>query len=160
MRAIVSLCLMARPSVFLSYSHHDDQVLESLLPYLATLEHDGLVSVWSDRHIKGGEGWYLEIEAALKAASIAVLLISQEFLASPFVRDEELPRILNRQLEGRLTVLPVFVSPSTVVSDSVVILDAGGCERRIVLSEIEGFGTPDKTLSELEPFERQRWFVE
>jgi hypothetical protein len=150
---------MDRPHVFLSYSHRDDPVLESLLPFLATLDRERLVAVWSDRQIQGGERWQTEIDAALDAASIAVLLISQEFLASSFVRDEELPRILKRQLEGRLTVLPVFVSPSTVTSDSVVIRDAEGGERRIVLSEFEGFGKPDKTLSELELSALQRVFV-
>jgi hypothetical protein len=148
------------PRVFLSYSHRDEPILEALLPYLATLEREGLVAVWSDRQIQGGERWREAIDTALDAATIAVLLISQEFLASPFVRDEELPRILEQQLAGQMTILPVFVSPSTVTSDSVIIRDAQGLERRIVLGELQGFGAPDMTLSELELAERQRCFVE
>lgn len=148
------------PRVFVSYSHRDEPVLEALLPYLATLERERLVAVWDDRRIQGGESWRAAIDEALDAATIAVLLISQEFLASPFIRDEELPRILEQQLAGRMTVLPVFVSPSTVTSDSVVVRDAEGVERRIVLSELQGFGAPDSTLSELELAERQRCFVQ
>jgi hypothetical protein len=148
------------PCVFVSYSHRDEQVLEALLPYLATLQRDGLVTVWSDQHIEAGEQWRKEIDVALDAATIAVLLISQEFLTSKFVRDEELPRILAQQGAGQMTVLPVFVSPSTVHSDSVLVPHAEGKERRIMLTEFQGFGSPDETLSELPPPERQRLFVE
>lgn len=115
------------------------------MPYLETLKREGRVAIWIDTGVKEGQRWRDEIEAALESASIAVLLISQEFLASPFVRDEELPRILKRQLEGRLTVLPVFLSPSTVRSASITFRGEHGRERSIVLSEFQGFGTPDKT---------------
>lgn len=147
------------PRVFLSYSHADEAVLESLLPYLNTLEDEGLVDIWSDREIKGGEQWRTKIDAALDAATIAVLLISQRFLASRFVCEEELPRILAQQQAGQMTVLPVFVEPSTVRTRSVKVRDAEGKERRIVLSEFQGFGTPGQTLSELALPERQRAFV-
>jgi hypothetical protein len=151
---------MIRPRVFVSYSHRDKSVLESLLPYLETLEREKRVTVWSDDRIRGGERWHQEIDAALNSAAVAILLISQEFLASAFVRDEELPRILERQAQGHLTVLPVFVSPSTVRSARIPIRSADGTERHIVLSEFEGFGTPDKTLSEVNVAERQRLFVD
>lgn len=147
------------PRVFLSYSHADEAVLESLLPYLNTLEDEGLVDIWSDREIKGGEQWRTKIDAALDAATIAVLLISQRFLASRFVCEEELPRILAQQQAGQMTVLPVFVEPSTVRTRSVKVRDAEGKERRIVLSEFQGFGTSGQTLSELALPERQRAFV-
>jgi hypothetical protein len=151
---------MSRPRVFLSYSHRDDHVLESLMSYLTALEREGLIDLWSDQNIKGGEQWRREIDAALEGASIAVLLVSQEFLASSFVRDQELPRILGRHFAGRLTVLPVYVSPSTVTSDWIVVRDSPEIEQRVLLSDFHGFGAPDETLSELEPPERQRRFVE
>ena len=156
----VPLDEMSRPRVFLSYSHRDEHVLQSLLSFLTTLEREGLIDLWSDRDIKGGEQWRREIEAALEGASIAVLLVSQEFLTSAFVRDQELPLILRRRLEGQLTVLPVYISPSTVTSDRIVVRDTTDRERHILLSEFHGFGTPDQTLSELDPPERQRRFLE
>jgi hypothetical protein len=146
--------------VFISYSHADARMLESLLPYFATLERDQLVDVWVDRDIKGGDRWSDEIDAALGAASVAVLLISQQFLASDFIYRQELPRILARQLEGRLTVLPVFLSPSTVTSDVISFIDPKGVEQGIRLAEFQGFGTPARTLKELKPTERERAFVD
>src|SRR6266568_860446 len=151
---------MTRARVFVSYSHHDERVLQSLVPYLRTLEHEELVSIWTDKSIRQGERWREKIDEALDAALVAILLVSQEFLASRFVRTEELPRILQRQQDNRLTVLPVFVSPSTVRSDSIDFDDAQGKRRRIVLSEFQGFGTPEATLSEMPVTERQRRFIE
>jgi hypothetical protein len=64
-----------------------------------------------------------------------------------------------RQLEGRMSVLPVFISPSTVRSDFIEISDHEGRKRRIVLAEFQGFGTPDYPLSDLPLPERQHRFV-
>ena len=150
---------MRQPRIFISYSHRDARTLTSLLPYLTTLEREGLVDVWVDTDLKGGERWEEAIEAALNSASTAVLLISQHFLASKFIYKEELPRILGRQAAGQLTVIPVFLSPSTVTSDAIIFRDGEGCEQRITLSKIQGFGTPDKTLRQLRPTDRERLFV-
>ncbi len=54
----------------------------------------------------------------------------------------------------------MYVSPSTVTSEEVVFLDARGREQRILLSDTQGFGTPQRTLSELDLPERQRAFVD
>ena len=130
-----------------------------MLPFLKTLQPEGLADIWSDQELKGGDRWRDEISAALDEARIAVLLVSQSFLVAPFIRDEELPRILARQTAGALTVLPVFLSPSTVMSDEIVVRDRDARERRIELSEFQGFGSPQETLAELTHVERQRSFV-
>ena len=151
---------MSRPTVFVSYSHKDLPVLEDLLPFLITLERDDLVEIWSDEKLRGGERWRDEISAALESADAAVLLISQEFLASKFIYEEELPRILARQSKAALTVLPVYLSPSTVTSDEIPFRDAQQRKRRILLSEFQGFGTPSQPLSKMQPDDRKSVFVE
>lgn len=151
---------MSRPSVFVSYSHRDKVFLASLLPYLQTLREENLVDIWSDVEIRGGDRWQVEIDAALEGATIAILLISQEFLVSTFIRQHELPRILQRQAAGQLTVLPVFISPSTVTSASIPVSLPNATDRLITLSEFQGFGTPTSTLAELSRADRQRRFVE
>src|SRR5260370_5660622 len=123
---------MARPHVFVSYSHRDDRILRSLLPYLEALRRDGVVEIWVDTELKGGNLWREEIKAALDAASVAVLLISQSFLVSRFICDEELPRIFRRQQAGKLVVLPVFLGPSTVTSTPIPFADIHGTERRVI----------------------------
>jgi hypothetical protein len=151
---------MARPNVFISYSHEDQRFLRSLLPYLESLEQQNFAEIWSDEELKGGDRWPEEIEAALNSATVAVLLISQKFLTSRFIYKEELPRIFRRQIEGKLTVLPVYLSPSTVRSASISFKDNDGIEREVALSNFQGFGTPDRTIKELAPTERDRRFLQ
>jgi nucleoside phosphorylase len=150
---------MPRPNVFISYSHQDQLILRSLLPYLESLQRQKLAEIWSDTDLKGGDRWREEIEAALNSATVAVLLISQSFLNSSFIYEEELPRIFRRQSAGKLTVLPVYLSPSTVTSASISFIDNGGIKRDVLLSDFQGFGTPDRTIKELPPTQRDRRFL-
>jgi hypothetical protein len=104
---------MSQPTVFTSYSHLDTTEVGRFLPYFKTLEWKGRARVWKDdTNIEPGNDWRAEIDAALEAAQVAVLFISENFLASDFIRTVELPRLLARHSAGKITLLPVFLSPS------------------------------------------------
>ena len=75
---------MADRSVFISYSHADRKWLERLQVHLRPLIRDSIADIWDDTRIKPGDSWQLEIRKALESASVAVLLISADFLASEF----------------------------------------------------------------------------
>ncbi len=147
------------PSVFISYSHADASLLRHLLPYLKALEREEVAEIWVDTGIMPGGSWRSEIEAALDAASVAVLLISQSFLVSQFIYAEELPRILRRQQERQLEVLPVFLSPSSVASTSIPFMGKDGTQQRLLLTNFQGVASPSKTIRELSRVERERRFV-
>lgn len=83
-------------SVFISYSHTDEQYLRRLLVHLRPLDRQGMINVWSDQRIEVGDPWREKIEEALEGARIAVLLISADFLASDFIVNDELPRCWQR----------------------------------------------------------------
>ena len=102
---------MDAPSVFISYSHHDEQWKDRLLPQLVALERAGRVTVWDDRKIAGGEQWYDEIEQAMANAAVAVCLISPDYLASDFVIKEEVAYLLERREETGMIILPVLLRP-------------------------------------------------
>jgi hypothetical protein len=72
---------------------------------------DGLLDVWDDRRIGPGADWEAEIRAAIDAADVAILLISPEFLTSRFVRDSEIPRLLQRRAQEGVCLIPVLVRP-------------------------------------------------
>jgi len=99
------------PSVFLSYSHEDEVWKESLKTHLGVLESQGLLDTWDDRRIAPGAAWFEEIQNAIARASVAVLLISADFLNSKFIIGEEIPRLLQRQRSEGLPVIPVIVRP-------------------------------------------------
>jgi formylglycine-generating enzyme required for sulfatase activity len=73
------------------------------------------VEFWFDREkqngLHGGEEWRSRIFHEVDRADIAILLVTQDFLTSPFIIDEELPYILKRCRKGGLLLLPVLVQP-------------------------------------------------
>jgi hypothetical protein len=97
--------------VFLSYSHVDEAWKDRLSGHLAVLTEEGVLDVWDDRRIGAGATWEAEIRAAMDAAEVAILLISKDFLTSRFVRDSEVPHLLQRRAEEGLRVIPVIVHP-------------------------------------------------
>ena len=102
---------MDAPSVFVSYSHKDEQWKDRLLPQLTALERVGRVTVWDDRKIGGGEQWYPEIDEAMAGAAVAVCLTSSDYLASGFVAAEEIPYLLERRERDGMIILPVLLRP-------------------------------------------------
>jgi TIR domain len=112
-----------RTTVFISYSHNDDIHLQRLVIHLNTLELDPSVkvracdsdgsinaNVWSDKKIRPGDNWSDKIMQAMEAAEVAILLVSADFLASDFIRNVELPILLDRYVQKKTVILPVIVS--------------------------------------------------
>ncbi len=101
----------AKPSVFISYSHKDEAWKDRLMTHLQVLALEDYFEVWDDRQIATGDDWFPEIEQAIEQASLAVLLVSVNFLTSKFIRGEEIPRMLKRRAGAGLRVFPIIVSP-------------------------------------------------
>lgn len=101
---------MERTKLFISYSHCDQSWLKRLKVHLALLQRRGIVHVWSDTRIEVGARWQEEIEAALDESRIAVLLVSADFLASEFIWNEEMPKLLEHQKRG-MKILPLIARP-------------------------------------------------
>jgi hypothetical protein len=102
---------MTKPTVFISYSHKDEEWKDRLVTHLGVLRHQGLLDLWDDRRIGAGEDWKQEIQEAMDAASVAVLLVSANFLTSRFILGEEVPRLLERRDKEGLRIFPVIVKP-------------------------------------------------
>ena len=102
---------MTKPTVFISYSHKDEPWKDRLRPHLGVLQSQGLLDLWDDRRIGAGEDWEQEIQEAMDAAGVAVLLVSANFLTSRFILGEEVPRLLERRDKEGLRIFPVIVKP-------------------------------------------------
>jgi hypothetical protein len=83
-------------TVFISYSHKDEEWKDRLVTQLGVLEQEGILDLWDDRRIEAGEDWKPEIEQAINRASVAILMISANFLTSKFILSEEVPVLLTR----------------------------------------------------------------
>ncbi len=101
---------MSTPSVFISYSHKDKDLLWPLVAQLKALEQAGLLEVWADTRIDAGDKWYPEIEGAMRKAAVAVCLVSEYFLSSDFCTKQEVPFLLKRSADEGLLIVPVLLS--------------------------------------------------
>jgi internalin A len=97
-----------RDLVFISYSHQDKRFLDELLthlkPYLRTR-----ITAWSDRQIQPGSQWFDEIKDALARTSVAVMLVSPNFLGSDFIHEHELGPLLRDAEAGGVRILWVLI---------------------------------------------------
>lgn len=101
----------SRPFIFISYSHKDEPWKDRLVTHLNVLQYQDSLEIWDDRRIEAGEDWFQEIEAALNASSIALLLISANFLTSKFITEEEVPRLLQRRAQEGVRLIPIILEP-------------------------------------------------
>lgn len=103
---------MSTNQIFISYSHKDKLWLErfktSLKPYL----REDNIKAWSDREMIVAEDWQQQITIAMASSSIAVLLVTPDFLASDFIYDHELPYLFAAAKENRVKIIPVAVRPA------------------------------------------------
>jgi len=103
--------------VFISYSHKDEKWLEKLKQFLRPLEDQELIRVWDDTEIRAGSDWLGDIRKALESARVAVFLITQNFLDSPFIKEHELPKLIDAANSRGCLIFWIQVS-STTFEDS------------------------------------------
>jgi len=113
--------------IFISYSHDDELLFREFKTYLASLAQRGLVQ-WSDEDIEKGVKWKAAILKALASCRAALLLVSQTFITSRFIRTEELPRLLKRaDTEGMklywLPLKPSMVEEETTITAYQALID-------------------------------------
>ncbi len=103
-----------RSEIFISYSRRDAAWLERLRVHLEPLIQRDRLEIWHDGRIQPGERWRDELHHAVARARVAVLLVSPDYLASPFIASEELPPILRAAQSDGLRVFWIPVRASIV----------------------------------------------
>ena len=101
------------------------------------------LSVWSDKDIAPGEEWRRKIEAAISQAGAAVLLVGRDFLASKFIKTEELPPLLRAHGKGALRLYILVVTHCLFEFSS--------------LGKYQAFNDIKNPLEEMSPPEQNRW---
>ena len=105
-----------RHHVFISYARADQPWVDRLQRMMAPLIRDsgGIVRLWDDSQIQPGEKWRTAIEVSLAEAKVALLLVSDAFLDSEFVRNEAVPPLLTAAEAAGVKVFWVCLSPCLV----------------------------------------------
>lgn len=97
--------------VFISYSHQDSEALGRLHTHLSMLRRDGSIDEWFDREILAGSDIDQDISDQLEHCALFLLLVSPDFLASPYCYEREMARALARHEAGEARVVPIIVEP-------------------------------------------------
>lgn len=137
--------------VFVSYAHQDGAGWLALLnDQLASLPGDCQVHVWSDEQLATGDDWNPEIRAALARCACAVLVVTPRFLASQFIREQELPLLLERARNesGGFRLFPVQAIACTWALHQKLNWLQLKCKGR-PLQELQTQGTHSQALAEL-----------
>jgi hypothetical protein len=104
--------------LFISYSHKDSSCLDRLMVHLKPLERMSHIDSWSDRKIRPGDKWQKEIAENIEKATVVVLLVSADFLASDFIVTQELPPLLIKAEAKGVRIIPVILKPCGFSRDS------------------------------------------
>lgn len=95
--------------VFYAYSHKDEEFRDELETHLSMLRRQGVIASWHDRRIGAGREWKGQIDSHLNSASVILLLVSPDFIASDYCFDVETKRAMERHEAGEARVIPVIL---------------------------------------------------
>jgi hypothetical protein len=124
---------------FISYSHRDHAVLGRFLSHLASTEQHCGVKFWADTAIDPGRKWPGEIEAAIAAADVVLMLVSAYTWSSSYINDTEWP-LIEKRVQAGVLLVPVLAKP---------------CELPPYLSDIQAIPTKDKIIKAITTWPKQ-----
>jgi hypothetical protein len=98
-------------TLFISYSHEDDEYKRQLINHLSGLIDSGRIKEWHDKKIIAGEDWDKRISEKLLSSKIILLLISASFIGSDYCKNVEVKEAIERHHKGEARVIPIIVRP-------------------------------------------------
>jgi TIR domain len=135
--------------IFVSYAREDaawlDKFKLQLVPYLPHDDHD--LELWDDQRIQPGQKWEVEIDKALQHCNVAVLIVSEHFLNSEFIRKRELPELERRRASDQVKLF--WFTVTSCPHDAVE-----------ALKTLQAVRPPDRPLDELAAAEQNKALLE
>ncbi len=99
---------------FISYAHayqnhfkvfrNDFEAATATLPFCD-------FKIWTDEKIPLGDDWHEAIQKEVASCDIAVLLVSDKFMTSKYIKQEEVARLFDRKATEGTLVVPVYFYP-------------------------------------------------
>jgi WD40 repeat protein len=103
--------------VFSSYAHEDEALYHELDKHLRLLQHQEVISAYNYRRIVAGTDWTQAFNEHFTTASIILLLISPDFIASDYCSGIEMQNALARHRAGDARVIPILLRPVGLSTD-------------------------------------------
>lgn len=137
-----------KTKIFISYAHSGPDWLKKVKIHLKGLQFNSNnnFEVWEDTRIDSGGKWKRVIDQELETCKIAILLISAEFLASDFIRSNELPLLLRKAEKDGTVILPLILDHCLFTSD-------------INLKYFQAVNDPEKPLNACTKSDAEKWLV-
>lgn len=104
--------ILNRNQIFVSYSHKDKKWLERLNTSLGAIERFTGIKAWSDSLILTGKDWNDEISKALSSAKVAVFLVTDNFLSSQFIQENEMNYFFEVNKNQKIPIVWIAISSS------------------------------------------------
>ncbi|MFA8298733.1 MAG: COR domain-containing protein [Hyphomicrobiales bacterium] len=95
---------------FISYSKDNEQQLDKFKKYLGQYKGHYKFTPWYDGDLKCGDEWDPEIKRNLNEADLIIFLVSNDFLATDYIRDVEIETAMKRHKKGETKILPVILT--------------------------------------------------
>lgn len=150
---------MTRHKVFVSYSRRDAESLQAMLPALQAVPRIAECLWYDTQDIDTGEKFHRHILEALESARIGILLLSNWFLTSPYIRQYELPYLLREAERQTLRLACVYLTKIAPAALQVTI-DLDGQQRVVALNGYRGINDPSTPLVGCTPAKRDEVFAE
>jgi len=110
---------MREINVFVSYSHKDElwvsnekyDLIRSFDDFFKSNIEDCNIKFWYDHALSESPGrvWEDSIKQNIEKAHFAILLISQNFVSSSFIKAKELPLIKGKMDRNELSIIPILI---------------------------------------------------
>ena len=97
-------CLKIKKQVFISYAHEDHEMRDKLITHLGALKYKN-ICYWFDGNIEAGNRWNDEIKEAINKSQVFILMVSKYFLNSEYIRNKEIPGII----EQNSLIIPILL---------------------------------------------------
>lgn len=121
-------------NLFISYSHRDVKFLEEIKVHVNN-EIPNL-QVWDDVQIELGDKWDDLIKKRITTADIVLLVLSQDFLNSKYIKTVELETALDRNKNAQNTVIPIFARDCDLESYEKITSIQGIPSTKVFLAKI------------------------
>jgi len=95
--------------VFISYAHEDIAYLKEFQKHLSLLEREEIIEEWNDDSIMPGQNWDETIKSKIEESDIIVFLVSSDFIASHYIHEIEIKKVIERCEKGECILLPVVI---------------------------------------------------
>jgi hypothetical protein len=116
-KPIVSSCT----KVFVAYNHKDTKWLKRVQIHFRPLEQRGMIELWDHSKIAVGAKWKEEIQEVIHLSTIIILIVSADFLASDFLTEYELPKLLSHAEANGATIMPIIVAPCLLEGSGIEV---------------------------------------